>query len=149
MSTRPYNLWNCQEAGAVAQPMVPLLMKDLRWDIPPHIPNIMVGTDAMPALCSDVVALRPPSPRKGIEASVVLSAEDNHSANVISVGNINNISLDHSSQSSYENGTPMMDEGRWTTVQRRCVHSLSSLDKTRVSQKGSSSSPEVICSQQS
>ena len=139
MSIRPYNLRNRHEAGTVAQPMVPMSTNSLRRDIPPHIPNTMVDTDAMTALYSDVVASRPPSPRKEIEASVVPSAEDSHSANVVPIGNINDLPLDRSSQSSYETETPMMDEGQWTTVQRRRARSLNSLDKARVSRKGTSS----------
>ena len=80
MSTRTYNLRTRQELGTFPQPRVPAVEGSpprssaaLRRDPPPHVPSLIVDTNSPSALYSDVVASRPPSPRKETEASVVPS----------------------------------------------------------------------------
>jgi hypothetical protein len=74
MSTRTYNLRTRTDAAASAQPRVSSTAGDrprqpqmLTRDAPPHLPSMPQHTQLNSALYSDIVASRPPSPRRETE----------------------------------------------------------------------------------
>ena len=128
-----YNLRARPDAGVAGQAntQVPVV---LTQDLPPHIPNLLRDTNSAMALYSDVVASRPPSPRKETRKDVLLAqnAENKHIESGVSVES----SAEPNNISSSEEGQPKFDdESLWTTVKRRCAWSHSPLEKTRIFQQ--------------
>jgi hypothetical protein len=75
MSTRTYNLRTCTDAAASAQPRMlstagdrPRQPQMLTRDAPPHLLSMPPKPNS--ALYSDIVASRPPSPRRETETIV-------------------------------------------------------------------------------
>ena len=71
MLTRTYNLRTCTDAGIIEQLRIHPTTDNrsqapvvLTRDLPPHVSNLTCDTDSAVALYSDMVASRPPSPRK-------------------------------------------------------------------------------------
>ena len=133
MSSRTYHLRTRAETGMVAPSRVPTAVvgrtSTLQRDEPPHLTR---DTEPMSALYSDVVASRPPSPRKELSTSAVPSTVNNSLGSGILVDN-QNVPLNIIPISSSEDRPPAStaeEEGpEWTTVRRRRVQSLSSLDR--------------------
>ena len=152
MSTRTYNLRTRQELGTFPRPRVsategspPHSSAVLTRDPPPHVPSLILDTDSPSALYSDVVASRPPSPRKETEASVVPNTTRppvRDGANVeVNIAPEINVGT-----SSEEDEPPIVKEKffEWTTVKRRRARSLDSLNENRsLGREGMTSSREL------
>ena len=152
MSTRTYNLRTRQELGTFPQPRVPAVEGSpprpsaaLTRDPPPHVPSLIVDTDSPSALYSDVVASRPPSPRKETEASVVLNVPRPPVRNGGDV-DTNVVPEINVGTTSEEDEPPIVKEkiSEWTTVRRRRARSLNSLNENRsLGREGITSSREL------
>ena len=157
MSTRTYNLRMRQELGTFPRPRVPAtesghsrLSAALPRDPPPHVPSLILDTDSPSALYSDVVASRPPSPRKETEASVATSnprpiVRDGAVVESTTVPEIN------VGTSSEEDEPPIVKEKiyEWTTVKRRRARSLSSLNENRSHGRDGMTSSRELTEEQS
>jgi hypothetical protein len=139
MSTRTYNLRNRTETGTATQSRIPTrLTTTLNHDSSTHTLGTAPAASSNPALYSDVVAQRPPSPlgRKENEASVARSIVDSHSNNEMAIGDSPSQKAVNTASSESESTRIQEQEAPWTTVKRRRAQSLSSLGRTpEVSQK--------------
>jgi hypothetical protein len=105
----------------------------LNPDHPPRYVESVNATSPTTALYSDVVARRPPSPRKVTTASLAHSAVTSHSERELSalVDNPTDKIVESTTSDKYD--PPREEEmgAPWNTVQRRHAHSLSSLNDTQ------------------
>ena len=125
-----YNLRAWPDAGVAEQAntQVPVV---LTRDLSPCILNLLRDTDSAMALYSNVVASRPPSPRKETrkDALMAQNAENKHIESGMSIES----SAEPNNISSSEEGQPEFDdESLWTTVKRRRAQSHSPLKKTQI-----------------
>ena len=134
MSSRMYNLQPRQGTDTPAQSgNLASASHSPHRDVLPHAPIMAFETDRTTALYSDVVASRPPSPRKETKVLTTSNAKRYLSnRNTPSEGVIIPQNEGTGSISSYENDTPGLDRdnGMWTTVRRRHACSLDSLNNT-------------------
>ena len=119
-------------------------------DAPPHVPSLVLDSDSPQALYSDVVASRPPSPRRETEAQVAPSMISHPIGRELVqslVPGINN-----SPASSEEDEPPIVKEkiSEWTTVNRRRARSLgSAANDSRPLEKGGLTSNRELTEEQS
>ena len=151
MSTRTYNLRARADAGVANQPQaedsadVPLRNpSSFTREAPPHLVAGNRGT-GRPALYSEVVTSRSPSPQKEASSTtVVRSATSQNKAGVVTATSVRLrpegsqvLHLEEISErytSSEESVSPPgPGDTRWTTVKRRRARSLGALDQVRTS----------------
>ena len=159
MSTRTYNFRSRTETSNNNHPRVPATNESQ------HRPStgiardqeVVPGLSPAPseeptaALYSDIVASRPPSPRKETRVEIAQEASDNRLDSEIGVDSNNNPILKIiETTSSNEGDTPELDgdETPWTTVKRRRAHSMSSLERARVLSKKNSGSKKPLTDEQ-
>ena len=134
MSSRMYNLQSQQETGAPAKSgNLTSASHSPHRDVPPHASVMVLETNRTMVLYSDVVASRPPSPRKETTVLMTSNAEGyqlNRNAPLERTAVPRNEGT--GSISSYENDTPGLDrdDGPWTTVRCRHACSLDLLNNT-------------------
>ena len=75
MTTRTYNFCTRAEAGTAVHSRASDVSGSHRRsrvvisrDLPPHLPSLVADAEPNAALYSDIVASRPPSPRKEVDA---------------------------------------------------------------------------------
>ena len=153
MSTRTYNLRTRTETGTNAQSRIPTLndraSAALARDGPPQDSSSTRDTDPVVALYSDVVASRPPSPRRENrnETSVARSTENDQLESGVLVDNSTAPNIVNST-SSDEEELPETNESHWTTVRRRRAQSLNSLNKVQNFSKKNSDVRRRLTSEQ-
>ena len=111
------------------EPLVPA------QDLPPHMAGPVCNTDPTVALYSDIVALRPPSPRKEItsEASMASSAEnDCLKSGILVENNAVPSVLNRVASSGEEQHGHRSNDFPWTTVKCRHVRSHSPLSEAQI-----------------
>ena len=156
MSSRTYNLRTRQEIAPLRS-IVPApvsnrshVSTESTRDAPPHVPSLVLDSDSPQALYSDVVASRPPSPRRETEAQVAPSMISHPIGRELVqslVPGINN-----SPASSEEDEPPIVKEkiSEWTTVNRRRARSLgSAANDSRPLEKGGLTSNRELTEEQS
>ena len=156
MSSRTYNLRTRQETGAPLRSIIPAPVSsrsrasaELTRDVPPHVTSSALDSDSPQALYSDVVASRPPSPRRETEAQIApsLSSYPLGGENVQSlVPEIND------NRASSEDEPPVVKEkiSEWTTVNCRRARSLgSAVNDSRPLDKGGLVSNRELTEEQS
>ena len=139
--SRTYNFRTRTDAGVASQPEAPATVFNRprtiaarARDPPPHVPSSVHDTDPAAALYSDVVASRPPSPRRDgeTERAVARGVEDARLDSDVpvynTIPNINDSSEEEVPRERDDDDLP------WTTVIRkhRRARSLGSLDEPRV-----------------
>ena len=141
MSTRTYNLRARQETAANTQSRVPTsanmrarITADMPREPPPHLASLAFDTDpSTPALYSDVVASRPPSPRKENEVSLAHNAENISLERAIVTDDNNTVPQNANNAFPEESLSPEWDgnDNQWQTIQRRRARSLDSFEKAQ------------------
>ena len=156
MSTRTYNLRTRADTGVANQyrtrdePTVRRFSPSPVRDPPPHMLGRNPAT-GLPTLYSDVVASRSPSPSKedsSTSAAHTRVGPDNEGITISHLGpeeravhtNDNNNIERVDNFTSHDESVSPQDQGDapWTTVQRRRMRSLGSLDRARNRSDGSS-----------
>ena len=139
--TSGYNLRARPDAGVAEQRRSEMATDRLQeplvlaQDLPPHMAGPACNTDPTVALYSDIVASRPPSPRKEIasEASIASSAENDCLESGILVENDAVPSVPNRVASSGEEPHEHCNNDfPWTTVKRRRAHSHSPLSEAHI-----------------
>ena len=146
MTTRTYNFRTRAETGTAVQSRASDVSGSHRRsrvvisrDLPPHIPSLVADAEPNAALYSDIVASRPPSPRKEVDAVLARDVASDHSEG--GMLEESNSPVPKRIETSYdEDEAPDFGENEsrssWTTVKRRRARSLSSLDLARSIRKG-------------
>ena len=145
--SRTYNFRTRTDAGIAIQPRVsaaaasrPRTVATGTRDPPPYVPSPAHNNDSTTALYSDVVASRPPSPRreKDTESVEARDVEDERLEGDVPVANITVPNV-NDNNSSYEEVPHELNENDspWTTVihRHRRVRSLSSLNVPRTNNR--------------
>ena len=140
--SRTYNFRTRTDAGIASQPGAPAAvfnrprtMAARARDPPPHVPSSVHDTDPATALYSDVVASRPPSPRREreTEPTITRGVGDSRLNSDVPVFN----TMPDSNNSSSDEEVPRERDDNnvpWTTVIRkhRRARSLGSLNEPRI-----------------
>ena len=158
MSSRTYNLRTHQETGALLRYIIPApvsshshVSTELTRDAPPHLSSLVLDSDSPQALYSDVVASRPPSPRRETKAQVAPSM----SSYPISGGELVQSlapGINNNCTSSEEDEPPIVKEkfSEWMTVNCRRARSLgSAVNDSRPLERGGIVSNRELTEEQS
>lgn len=120
----------------VSRPQAPVVFTR---DVPPHASSLAHGnTGPSTALYSDIVASRPPSPRKENEKEAPETGSVKNDLLDCGVLIGNSTSPNKVDTTSLEEGeTPEIEEDKsnWTTVRGRHAQSLSSLNSAQINEK--------------
>ena len=145
--SKTYNFRTRTDAGIATQPRVSaaaasrprIVAAGASRDPPPYVPSPVNNTESPTALYSDVVASRPPSPRREKDTEPVeargVQIEDERLESEVPVANNTVPTNTNDNNSSYEEVAHEREENDspWTTVvhRHRRARSLDSLDGTR------------------
>lgn len=149
MSSRPYQLWTCPDAGAVPQActhtrpvstICNLSTTAFVREPAPHLAGSIVPTGTAPSLYSDVAASRPLSPVKETiplhptesavrEEATIVPHPTESTVDVISTNDYEK--LEHDTSSDLSNWSKRQDNAPWIIIECRCARSLSSLERAQ------------------